>query len=47
VVVAVAVALPWRRFVGQGPLEYVTQGIARAVSGAVVAEDPGTRPVVR
>ncbi len=47
VLVAVAVAVPWRRFVGQGPMEYVTQGVARAVSGAVVPERRGTRPDVR
>jgi uncharacterized membrane protein len=40
VLVAVAVALPWRRFVGQGPLEWVTQKVAGALSRAAVPERP-------
>jgi uncharacterized membrane protein len=40
VLVAVVVALPWRRFVGQGPLEWVTQKVAGSVSRAALPERP-------
>jgi uncharacterized membrane protein len=42
--VLIAAALGWRRFVGQGPLEYVTQRLSRAVALAVVpAQDDRSR----
>jgi hypothetical protein len=40
VLVAVAIALPWRRWVGQGPLEWVTQKVAGTLSRAAVPERP-------
>jgi hypothetical protein len=40
VLVAVAIALPWRRWVGQGPLEWVTQKVAGTLSRAALPERP-------
>lgn len=40
VLVAVGVAVPWRRLVGQGPLELLTQRVSRGVSGLLVPRAP-------
>lgn len=39
-----AVALIWRRFVGQGPLELATQRLSRGVARTVVPGRPGSAP---
>ena len=40
VLVAVGVAVPWRRLVGQGPLEFLTQRVSQGVSRLVVPRTP-------
>jgi len=44
VVVLTSLALAWRRFVGQGPLEWVTQTVSRSVARLVVGQPRPTPP---
>jgi uncharacterized membrane protein YeiB len=44
VVVVATGALLWRRFVGQGPLEWLTQKVSRGVSVALVPMPAAVAP---
>lgn len=45
VLVALAIAVPWRLFVGRGPLESVAAGMAAAASVSVLGTPPESRAV--
>jgi uncharacterized membrane protein YeiB len=44
VIVVATGALLWRRFVGQGPLEWLTQKVSRGVSVALVPMPAAVAP---